>query len=96
MKITLIKGAYVIDPTNNVDAIRDILIQDGYIVEVAQEIDSQPNYLVIDATGLIATPGLIDFHLHGYQYATKLGSQHFLLSLHSFYSQISFKDLQSS
>ena len=59
----LIKNGTVIDPKNNVDAIMDIAVRDGKIVEVSKSIN-KPSKKTIDATGLYVTPGLIDIHGH--------------------------------
>lgn len=52
-----IKNGRVIDPANGVDEIRDIFIEAGKIVESA-------GGEVIDATGKLVVPGLIDMHVH--------------------------------
>lgn len=57
----LIKGARVVDPSQELDKIQDILIENGRIksfgaFESADE--------VINAEGLIAAPGLVDMHVH--------------------------------
>ena len=57
----LIKGARVVDPSQEIDKIQDILIENGRIksfgaFESADE--------VINAEGLIAAPGLVDMHVH--------------------------------
>lgn len=58
----LIKDGRVIDPANGVDKECDVLIVDGKIAEVGR-ID-KPAQTVIDATGKLVTPGLIDIHVH--------------------------------
>ena len=55
----IIRGARVIDPAAGIDEIRDILIADGAFADTVPE-DAQ----VLDATGLIAAPGLVDMHVH--------------------------------
>ena len=60
----LIKGGNVIDPKNNIDEVMDIAITDGKIAKVAKNIDSKLAGRIIDAKGLIVTPGLIDIHGH--------------------------------
>ena len=71
-KITIIRNGHVIDPMNNVDQLCDVAIQDGKIVAVGQDIpDSCDNEY--DAKGCYVVPGLIDIHVHVYQYATLLG-----------------------
>lgn len=59
----LITGARVVDPSQELDASLDILIEDGAIARVDKKIKAS-NVEVIDATGLIATPGFIDLHTH--------------------------------
>lgn len=58
----LIKNGRVIDPANGIDKQCDVLIVDGEIAEVGR-ID-KPAQTVIDATGRLVTPGLIDIHVH--------------------------------
>ena len=58
----LIKNGRVIDPANGIDKQCDVLIVDGEIAEVGR-ID-KPVQTVIDATGRLVTPGLIDIHVH--------------------------------
>ncbi|MDS1029624.1 dihydroorotase [Bacillota bacterium LX-D] len=59
----LIKGGRIIDPANNLDSIGDVLIVDGKIAEISENIEVQVNKTV-DAEGMIVTPGLIDMHVH--------------------------------
>ncbi|MGA1196117.1 MAG: amidohydrolase family protein, partial [Candidatus Latescibacterota bacterium] len=59
----LLKNGRIIDPANNRDEISDILIQNNRIALIAHNIpptDAQ----VIDVTGKLVTPGLIDMHVH--------------------------------
>ncbi len=62
MKV-LIKNGRVIDPANNIDAVQDILIEDGRISQLTAGIDAK-DAEVIDASGFLVTPGLIDIHTH--------------------------------
>lgn len=68
----LIRKGRVIDPQNGIDDTLDVAIKDGKIYEVGRDLrlDSRVCY---DASGYIVTPGLIDAHVHCYQYATPLG-----------------------
>ena len=58
----LIKNGRVIDPVNGVDKICDILIVDEKIAEIGKI--EKAAETVIDATGMIVAPGLIDIHVH--------------------------------
>jgi dihydroorotase len=61
----LIANGYVVDPTQNVNGGRDILIEDGRIVELLKSGGDAPEGSeVFDATGLIVAPGFIDLHTH--------------------------------
>ena len=62
----LIRGGRVIDPKNNLDAVRDVAIAGGKIARVAPSIPAADAKRVIDAAGLIVTPGLVDIHVHLY------------------------------
>jgi dihydroorotase len=61
----LIAGGRVLDPARNVDGQLDVLIQDGKIHAVAPGLASQGSYeQVVDATGHLVVPGLVDMHVH--------------------------------
>lgn len=62
----VIKEGRVMDPKNNIDAVMDVAINDGKIVQVAKNIDSKQAMQVVNAKGLIVTPGLIDIHSHNF------------------------------
>lgn len=61
----LIANGYVVDPTQNVNGGRDILIEDGRVVSLLKSGESVPEGVeVFDATGLVVAPGFIDLHTH--------------------------------
>ena len=62
-KNLLIRGGRVIDPANKINDIADILIVDGKISAVGTNLETSTEN-VLDATGKIVTPGLIDMHVH--------------------------------
>jgi len=59
----LIKSGRLIDPANGIDDTLDLLIQEGRIAQVGKNLDGK-GAEVIDAAGLLVTPGLIDMHVH--------------------------------
>ena len=64
----LIKNGHVIDPANKIDKVCDVLIVDGKVAQVQERIElpktREKECVVIDASGKIVTPGLIDIHVH--------------------------------
>jgi dihydroorotase len=60
----LIKGGRVIDPANGRDGVSDVLLTNGRIAAVGPDLEAPAGAEVIDATGLIVAPGLIDMHVH--------------------------------
>lgn len=68
----LIKNGRVIDPGNREDDILDVAISGDRIVGVGKDLQVYAKD-IYDATGCLVTPGLIDAHVHCYEYATPLG-----------------------
>ena len=70
----LIKGSRVIDPSQGLDNVSDILVRDGMIATVGPVLSDQvpEDCRTIDAEGLVASPGFIDIHCHlrepGFEY----------------------------
>jgi len=66
----LLRGGRVIDPAMGIDGIRDVAIRDGRIALVQADILPASAREVIDVSGRLVLPGLIDTHAHVYQYVT--------------------------
>jgi dihydroorotase len=59
----LIRGGRVVDPVQRLDALRDVLIDDGVVVQIGEHLALR-GARVFDATGAIVAPGFIDMHVH--------------------------------
>jgi dihydroorotase len=68
MPSLLIRGGRIVDPSQSLDATGDVLIRDGRVVAIGaaavSESDAAGADEVIDAEGMIITPGLVDMHVH--------------------------------
>jgi dihydroorotase len=60
----IIKGGKVIDAKNNINEKFDVAIQDGKIAKIAKNIDPALGAQIVNAEGMLVTPGLIDLHAH--------------------------------
>ena len=72
-----IRNGRVIDPASRLDAIRDVLIEDGAIAMIGENLDCG-DAEEFDATGLVVAPGFIDMHVHlrepGFEHAETIES----------------------
>src|SRR6266516_202126 len=66
----LLRGGRVIDPASGIDGIKDVAIRNGKVAAVQSDILPTSAREVIDVTGKLVLPGLIDTHAHIYQYVT--------------------------
>jgi len=62
MSRILIKKGRVIDPSQSMDRVTNLLVEDGRIA--AYEVEPNGQEEIIDASGKIVAPGLIDMHVH--------------------------------
>jgi dihydroorotase len=75
----LIQNGYVVDPAQGINTGRNLLIEDGRVLELSSHSDGVPEGAeVFDATGLIVAPGFIDMHVHlrepGHEYKETIAS----------------------
>jgi len=64
MRPVLLKGGRVIDPAQDHDAVADVLVVDGAIHDIQREIAAPDGTEVVDVTGKVVAPGLVDIHVH--------------------------------
>ena len=64
----LLKGGYVIDPSNHIVGPMDVAIADRKIVAVASDLPALRAKKTVSVEGLYVVPGLIDLHVHACGY----------------------------
>jgi dihydroorotase len=66
MTALVIRGGLLIDPAAGIDGLKDILLKDGRVAEIAApgKLKQANGAESIDATGLTIAPGLVDIHVH--------------------------------
>lgn len=74
---TVIRGGRIVDPSQGIDRVSDLFIEDGKIAETGVNV-SREGAQVIDASGLVVCPGFIDVHCHlrepGFEYRETIAS----------------------
>jgi dihydroorotase len=63
MSSLVIRGGRIIDPANKRDQVADLFVDKGKVVSFQSETQNT-NAEIIDASGLIVAPGLVDLHVH--------------------------------
>ena len=63
MRDVLLKNARIIDPSRGLDRQGNLLLREGEIAGLGEIVDA-PEAEVVDCTGLVAAPGLVDMHVH--------------------------------
>ena len=59
----LLQNVRLIDPSQGVDCVQDLLLEDGKVSQRGEHL-SADGMEVVDGTGLVAAPGLVDMHVH--------------------------------
>lgn len=60
----MVRGGRLVDPKNGQDGVADLVFEDGRVIEVGAGLSAPKGTQVIDASGLLALPGLVDSHTH--------------------------------
>lgn len=69
----IVKGGTVVDPSQNLHALRDVAIEEGKIAKIAVDIPADEANRVVEVKGKMVTPGIIDIHTHVYSGVTDNG-----------------------
>src|SRR5438105_9895545 len=69
----VIKGGDVLDPSQSLRGKRDIGIRFGVIEALEADIPAERAQRLLDASGKLVTPGLIDLHCHVFPYGSAIG-----------------------
>jgi dihydroorotase len=69
----ILKGGRVIDPVQRLDIFADISFAGGKVAAIGPHLAAGPATEVLDVSGRVVTPGLIDLHTHVYWGGTSLG-----------------------
>src|SRR5882762_6135103 len=66
MSSLLLTGGRIIDPSQDFDALADLLLRDGKVAVIGKDASSKAPSDVkrLDVNGMIVCPGLIDLHVH--------------------------------
>ena len=60
----LLRGGRVVDPSQGIDDVLDVLLVDGTVARVGRELEAPEHAEVRSVGGLVVCPGLIDLHVH--------------------------------
>ncbi len=60
----IIRGGTLVDPAENLSGVREVGFAEGRVAAVGECLDKDDAREVIDASGCVVTPGLIDLHVH--------------------------------
>jgi dihydroorotase len=64
MSDILIAGGRLVDPSQGLDETLDIRIRDGKVAEIGPALGRGEAEAILDASGLVVAPGLVDVHVH--------------------------------
>jgi dihydroorotase len=79
----ILKRGSLIDPSQSLTGVHDIAIEQGMIARIAPAIPDEEARRVIEAKGLVVTPGLIDLHAHVFEGFTRFGVNPDIAGVHA-------------
>src|SRR5262245_31332279 len=69
----LLKNGTVIDPAQSLHAVKDVAFAAGKVAALADQIAPNEAAEVVDCTGYVVSPGLVDLHVHVFWGVSHLG-----------------------
>jgi hypothetical protein len=60
----MVRGGRLVDPRNGRDGMADLIFEDGQVADVGADLIAPKGAQVVDASGLVVMPGLVDSHTH--------------------------------
>jgi dihydroorotase len=69
----VLKGGSVLDPSTGLDGVLDVAVTDGAIARIAPDIAATDGTRVLQVSGKVVTPGLIDLHAHVFEGVSRTG-----------------------
>lgn len=60
----LLRGGRLVDPSQGLDAVGDLLLVDGQVASIGGQIAGPDGAMVVDCAGQVVAPGMIDVHVH--------------------------------
>ena len=62
----LLKGGVVIDPSQGIHSHKDVAFKDGRVIEIEDALETNRAAVIVECTGQMIAPGLVDLHIHGF------------------------------
>jgi dihydroorotase len=69
----LLRGGTIIDPAQGIHTVQDVAFTGGRVAALGENLPATGASEVVDCTGRIVTPGMIDLHVHVYWGVSNLG-----------------------
>ena len=66
MNDIILRNGTIIDPIDGINSIMDLRIRDGLIDQIGSRLESDSADRIIDLSGKLVVPGIIDLHTHVY------------------------------